>query len=103
MGRSALAIGMKDTGTNATAIVYYGESDYLTYAPRKRDGTEKKNSVLNGNRFWPHSQTLTKVVSGKNRLELNKLKPATRYYYRILLTNDQGKVWNFETHSFMTK
>ena len=98
-----IKIGLKKAGSNARAIVYYGETDYLTYAPRKRNGTEKKNSVLAGDRFWPSLKEAGPVKNGTTSVKITGLKPGTKYYYRVLVLNDEGKVWNFETHSFTTK
>lgn len=98
-----LNIEFKDAGTGASATVYYGEQDYLTYAPRKLHGTERKSSVLEGDKTWPEFKEVGAVKAGKNTVVLSNLKPATTYHYRVLVTNDQGKMWTFETHSFTTK
>jgi hypothetical protein len=100
---AALSIDLKDAGTNANAIVYYGQKDCLTFAPRKKHGTERKHSTLRDDGVWPHSRQLSSAKTGMNSLALTNLKPGTKYFYRILVVNDQGKTWSFETHSFTTK
>jgi len=97
-----LNINLKDAGTGAHAIVYYGEKDYLTYAPRKIHGTEKKSSVLTDGNTWSESKQMGEVGKGGNSVKLDHLKPGTTYHYRVLVTNEQGKMWTFETHTFKT-
>jgi len=94
---------LKDVGTNASAIVYYGEKDCLTYAPRKLHGTERKSSVLTKNNVWPKLVNMGRVKNGLNTVVLSGLKPSTKYYFRVLVNNDQGRTWTLETHSFTTK
>ena len=83
--------------------VYYGENDYLTYAPRKRNGTEKKSSVLDNNRFWPHATQAVPAKKGSTMFTIKSLKSKTQYFYRILIENDQGKIWSFSTKTFSTR
>ena len=103
MTNAVLTIDLKKAGTNARAIVCYGERDYLTFAPRKRHGTERGSSVLDGDRAWPESVALGDVKPGKNTVEIPNLKPGTQYFYRVLIMNDEGKMWSFETHTFKTR
>ncbi len=98
-----LNIELIDAGTNASAIIYYGEKDCLTYAPRKRHGTERKSSVLEEANTWPEFKNLNSVKARTTSITLTGLKPATKYYYRVLVNNDQGRMWTLETYSFTTR
>ncbi len=100
---AALTIELKDAGTNASAIVYYGKTDCLAFAPRKKHGTERKASTLTADRVWTSAKSVNSIKTGENSVTLTGLTPATKYYYRVLVTNDQGKTWTFETDSFTTK
>jgi hypothetical protein len=95
-------LDLKEAGTNATATVYYGQSDFLTYAPRKRAGVESRSSVLDGDRFWPQQSKAVPATTGKNALSISGLKPGSTYFYRILVHNEQGKMWTLTTGTFNT-
>ena len=99
----AVDVELEDAGDGASAIVYYGEKDCLTYAPRKTHGTEKKSSVLTADNTWSSSARIAAVKTGRNIVKLENLKPGTTYYYRVLVTNERGKTWTFETHEFKTR
>ena len=98
-----LNIRLDKSGRNASAIIYYGEKDYYCFAPRELHSTEKKLSVLGANKVWKYSKKINRVSNGVNTVQLDNLKPKTKYFFRILITNDEGKMWTFETHHFTTK
>lgn len=100
---ATLNLSLKDAGTNASAIVYYGLKDCITFAPRKKSGTERKHSTLKVDRIWQDSQEVASVKNGLNKVVLENLKSNKEYYYRVLIHNDQGKMWQFESGSFTTK
>jgi len=100
---ATLDINLTDAGTNARAVVYYGEKDCGTFAPRKKSGTERKNSTLKEEHLWKKFQKITSVKAGENTINLEGLKPNTKYYYRTIIHNDQGTMWDFESHSFTTQ
>jgi len=100
---ASLRINLKDAGINASAIVYYGEKDSMNFAPRKKSGTERNNSTFKEEYLWSHSQKVSTVKTGGNIVRLQKLKPHTKYYYRTIIRNDQGSIWDFDSHSFTTK
>jgi hypothetical protein len=100
---ATITMQLKDTGTNARAVVYYGKKDCLSFAPRKKHGTERKASILKEDSVWEESKELKAVKTGNNTVTLSGLARGTKYFYRVMVTNDQGKIWTFETHSFTTK
>ncbi len=93
---------LPDAGTEATATVYYGEKDVLTFAPRKAHGTESKSLVEDSGNVWTQSKSMT-AGDGVNSMTLMGLKPMTTYYFRILVVNKEGKQWNKKTVSYTTK
>lgn len=104
---TGINVSMTRAGTNSHVEIYYGESDCLTFAKRKLHGTERNSAVSQStqadNRSWSHSSQAVPLKDGNNMVILDSLKPATKYYYRALITNDEGKLWTFETQSFRTK
>ena len=81
-----IQIDAKDAGTNATAIIYYGPKEGLTFADR-----------------WQQSKNIASVKNMRNTVTVTGLKPATEYFYRVLLSNDHGKIWSIDTLKFKTK
>ena len=100
---ATLNIQLKDAGTHARAVVYFGEKDCVTFSPRKKSGTERKNSTLKDEHLWAKPQKIESVKTGKNTVQLKGLKPNTKYYYRVIVYNDQGAMWAFQSESFRTK
>ena len=100
---ATLNIELKKAGTNARAVVYFGEKDCMTFAPRKKSGTERQNSTLKKEHLWTNSQKIKSVKTGKNSVRLQGLKPNTKYYFRVLVYNDEGTMWAFQSESFTTK
>lgn len=104
---ATISFSMNRTGANARAEIYYGESDCLTFAKRKLHGTER-NSVVSqstqaNNRSWSHSLQIGSLHEGTNHATLTGLKPKTNYFYRVLVTNDEGQVWAFKSKMFRTR
>lgn len=101
-----LDITMKRAGTSARADVYYGEKDCLTFAKRELHATERGSSVSRStqaeDRCWSKQVSITSLKDGRNRIKITGLKPGTTWFYRILVTNNEGKLWTFETHNFRT-
>ncbi len=99
-----VSVGFKlpDAGTGATATIYYGEEDQLTFAPRKAHGTESKTLIENSDTTWTESKSIA-AVDGINVVKLTGLKRKTTYYFRILVVNKEGKQWNAKTVSYTTK
>ncbi|WP_146537439.1 DUF3472 domain-containing protein [Rubripirellula reticaptiva] len=100
-------IGVQRAGVNARAEIYYSETDCLTFAKRKLHGTERNSAVSKSTqgdeRSWQQSVSIHPINNGNNSVALTNLKPKTTYYCRVLITNDEGKVWSFNTLTFRTK
>ena len=84
--QAKIRIEAKDAGTNATATIYYGLQEALTFSDR-----------------WQKSSNAGSIENGNNTVTITGLKPATEYYCRVLLENDQGKIWSMDTCRFETK
>lgn len=105
--QAQINIAMIRAGANAHAEVFYGEDDCLTFAKRKLHGTERNSAVSKStqadNRSWQSNTAIKPIKDGSNQIRLTDLKPDTTYHYRVLVTNDEGKVWSFQTQTFRTK
>ena len=97
---------MKRAGTSARADIYYGEKDCLTFAKRELHATERGSAVSRStqaeDRSWSKQVSIASLKDGKNRITITGLKPGTTWFYRIVVTNDEGKLWTFETHNCRT-
>lgn len=91
-----LKLHLEHAGTHARATVYYGPEDCLTF---NRDLGYKEA----GTRTWASHLPPVPVSSGDTVFPLTSLQPKTRYFVRILIENDEGKVWTFETDRFETQ
>lgn len=104
---ATIELTLEHVGPNATATVYYGEVDCLTFAKRELHGTERNSAVSQSTqdnaRSWAHQSKPLPVKRGNNELRLEKLSAKTTYFYRILVTSDDGKVWSFATQQFATR
>jgi len=98
--KANISFDLKDPGPNAQAIIYYGTKDCLTYAPRKLHGTEKKSSVLKDSGIWENSFSPKSIKTGQNSIELKGLKVDQKYWFRILIINDNGRQWSDESIQF---
>jgi hypothetical protein len=97
---------MIDAGANAKGTVYYGPTDCLTFIKRKLHGTERKGVsglMLSDERTWAHQTEEQGVTDGVNRFSVTDLKPGSEYFYRILITSESGKSWDFRSGSFRTR
>ena len=101
-----LDIAMKEAGKNARGVLYFGETDCLTFAKRKLHGTERSSAVSqstqDSKRSWQHSVEVKSVNTGGNLITLKNLTPGRTYFYRMLVINDHGKLWDFASHQFRT-
>lgn len=104
---AAINVKLADAGEDAVMVLYYGEIDCLTFAPRKLHATEQHSEVSkagqNSERTWSNSTAAQPVLDGNNVIHITGLSPQTTYFYRALLVNKQGKIWMFDTHSLKTK
>ncbi|MEP1777879.1 LamG-like jellyroll fold domain-containing protein [Reichenbachiella sp.] len=84
-GTSAqLKYNVTKKGANATAEVFWGTADKLTFDYK-----------------WPNSKSIT-IGSGNNTFTLNGLNPNTTYKYRIRIKNNNGITWSMDTQEFTT-
>lgn len=99
-------LSMARVGKNARAEVYYGENDCLTFVKRELHGTERNSAISQStqasDRSWSNQRKINSLKDGKNQIKLFGLKPNTNYFFRILVTNDAGQVWSFQTLTFRT-
>ena len=93
-------VNMKKAGPKAKAIIYYGKKDYMTFAPRKLHGTERKSSVLNESGSWTNSVELKSLTKGKNSVALKSLESGTAYWLRVLIINEDGRQWSESSIKF---
>ncbi len=97
---------LKDAGTRAEGVLYYGPIDCLTFVARKLHGTESKGvstEMLAPDRTWASKTDAISLQTGANSIELHDLQPGTKYYYRLLVQNAEGKCWAPLSDSFTTK
>ncbi|MGC6426704.1 MAG: DUF3472 domain-containing protein [Akkermansiaceae bacterium] len=90
----------------ATATLYYGEVDCLTFAPRKLHRTEKKglsSELFKGHRTWKYQTSKKNFSGGSISFQVEHLRPNTTYYARVLISHPNGKSWDFESISFTTQ
>ncbi|MEM9366396.1 MAG: hypothetical protein AAGD07_10395 [Planctomycetota bacterium] len=102
-----IRLTMSRAGTNARVQIHYGVTDCLTFAKRKLHATERHSIVSQStqadDRAWENCTQAFPLRDGKNEFTLSGLQPGTAYFYRVLITNDQGKLWSFSTERFNTK
>lgn len=97
---------LNDLGESATATLHYGVDDCVTFVSRKLHGTEKRglsSELLSRERTWSKSTQPMPIENGTNRFSLTDLNPGTTYYYRVLVVDDDGKMWADRSGSFATK
>ena len=102
-GSATISYQLKSPGRAAKGVVWYGEVDAITFAPRKFHGTERgraSEKLFGKGRVWETSTDAQALVMGGNRFRLKNLKPDTKYYYRMLVENQEGKCWAARSGSF---
>lgn len=95
---------LSDAGPNARATLYYGETDCFTSIQRDLHGTEHKgvsSQLLANDRTWSHRTASLAVTNNSVQWSLD-LKPGQRYFFRLFVSNDEGKSWDFSSGSFST-
>ncbi len=103
--RSAkVTIELNKTGPRSTAKLWYGTRDSSVFTPQKIEGgSAVLQDLFRADRTWESSTEESPVVTGGNRFELQNLKPATTYYYRLFVQHDEGKSWDTKSGSFTTQ
>ncbi len=100
---TAVDYEIKKTGSNSKAILYYGTVDSLTYPAQKvTKGSAVQIDMFRPERTWQSATPEQKVAAGVNQFKLTGLKGNTTYYYRLFVTHDQGKSWDYQSGSFKT-
>lgn len=106
-GTATIGVNVKSAGENAKATLYYGSQDCLSFVGRKDfHATESKGVIgkmFGADRVWESATPSQSLVSGLNEFQLSELKPNSTYFFRLMLTNDVGKIWSFEPGQFKTK
>lgn len=95
----------ESAGTNAVATLYYGPVDCLTFVKRDLHGTEKKGlsrEMLADGRTWASATKAQSAKDGQNLFSLSELQPDQKYFYRIFISNMDGKSWDYESGHFRT-
>ena len=97
---------IEQAGTDAKGTLWYGEVDAVTFVPRKFHGTEKgraSEELFANDRVWAAATEERAIQKGKNSFVLKNLKSGTKYFYRLLVKNKEGKCWAAKSGSFETK
>lgn len=105
-GSATISYQLKSPGRAAKGVVWYGEVDAITFAPRKFHGTERgraSEKLFGKGRVWDASTDARDLAMGDNRFRLKNLKPDTKYFYRILVENQEGKCWAAQSGSFKAR
>ncbi|MEN8783490.1 MAG: fibronectin type III domain-containing protein [Akkermansiaceae bacterium] len=97
---------IEEPGTKARGMVWYGQVNAMTFTPRKLHGTERgrvSEDLFAKDRLWAASSKAQELAKGENRFHLKNLKPGTKYFYRLLVKNEEGKCWAEKSGSFTTR
>ena len=109
MDLSVLAIGtssqgfafnaeaVKGFGKNAKLYISYGEKDSVTFGKHMVAKSEFQSAL------WESETKAVPMPQKTQAHTLRNLKPNTKYFYRLRIENDEGKVWDLTTYSFRTK
>jgi hypothetical protein len=90
-------------GTNATAKLYYGTQDCITFDHRDNPGKAGvQKDIFSAARTWQNTTLQQPVKTGDNPIILTNLQPHTTYYYRLYVTNAEGKSWDYQSGVFTT-
>jgi hypothetical protein len=96
-------IGAGIPGAQYTTWGGSGTVDCLTYPPQKATkGSAVQIDMYHPERTWQSSTPERRVTAGTNPFKLSGLKAGTTYYYRLFITHDQGKSWDYQSGSFKT-
>lgn len=82
--RALLRLDVKDAGTDATAEVFWGPGEGLTFDYK-----------------WDNSQVF-EISNGQTEVEIQGLTPTREYHYRFRITNAEGITWTMHTQSLQT-
>jgi hypothetical protein len=95
---------IKNTGPNSKAVLHFGTVDSLTYPAQKvTKGSAVEIDMHRPDLTWQSATPEQKVTAGMNQFKLTGLKAGTTYYFRLLVTQDEGKSWDYQSGSLKTK
>lgn len=103
---ASVAYELSKIGANGHAVLHYGPVDCMTFVARELHGTEKKGlsaELLSSDRTWAFATDSIPVKDNRIEFVLQDLKPNTKYYFRILVTSESGKSWEFQSGTLTTK
>ena len=102
--KATIEYKLKKTGPNSKAVLYYGTVDCLTYPPKKvTTGSAVEIDMARPERTWQFATPEQKVAVGVNQFRLADLRANTTYHYRLFVTHDEGKSWDYQSGRFTTK
>jgi hypothetical protein len=105
-GSATISYQLGNPGTAAKGVLWYGEVNAMTFAPRRLHGTERgraSEELFAKDRMWAASTAALDVSKGENRFQLKNLKAGTKYYFRLFVENGEGKCWASKSGSFTTR
>jgi hypothetical protein len=95
---------IKKTGPNSKAILYYGTVDCLTFPPKSvTKGSPAEIDMARPERTWQFATAQQSVAAGNNRFALKNLTPKSTYFFRLFVTHDEGKSWDYDSGKFTTE
>lgn len=103
---ATIAYEFSKVGAKGQATLHYGPKDCITFVDRQLHGTEKKGlsaELLSSDRTWASATEPTPVRDNKVEFHLEDLDPDTKYHFRVLVTSETGKSWEFQSGSLTTK
>ncbi len=95
---------IKKTGPNSKAVLYYGPKDCTTYVFKDlKHGSPVEKEIFSKERTWASATPEQKVSIGTISFKLNGLTDNSTYYYRLYVSHDQGKSWDYNSGKFQTR
>jgi hypothetical protein len=99
-----VTVELNKTGPRSRAVLWYGPHDSTVFTPQEiKGGSAALRDLFQPGRTWADSTPESKADIGLNCFEIENLKPATTYYYRLFIQHDEGKSWDTKSGSFTTK
>ncbi|BDS06637.1 hypothetical protein NT6N_16770 [Oceaniferula spumae] len=92
------------TGPDSKAILYYGALDCLSFtANEAQRGSNAQKEIFSKDRTWQSHTAERSVKEGTEKFVLTDLKSNTAYFYRLFVSHDEGKSWDYQSGSFKTR
>ena len=95
---------IKATGPHSLATLHYGTHDGITFIRNEGNGHGSKAEIeMNSTgRTWQNSLPQQEIKNGKTQFVLSEPNPNTAYLFRLFVTHDEGKSWDYESGKFTT-